>query len=66
MGKVMKRHHPMTALLLLLFLPCLPTIVRAGSFAVTAAKWAIVVPLTWGMMAMIAACLAVVALRGHG
>jgi hypothetical protein len=62
----MKRHHPMTALLLFLFLALLPTIVRAGNFAVTAAMWAVVVPLTWGMMAMIAGCLAVVALSGHG
>ena len=56
----------MAALLLFLFLACLPTIIRAGNFAVTAAIWAVVVPLTWGMMAMIAACLAVAALSGHG
>jgi hypothetical protein len=56
----------MTALLLFLFLLCLPTIVRAGDIAVTAAIWAVVVPLTWGLMAMIAACLVVVALRGRG
>jgi hypothetical protein len=56
----------MAALLLFRFLACLPTIVRAGNFAVTAAIWAVVVPLTWGTVAMIAAYRAVVAYSGHG
>jgi hypothetical protein len=63
MGQCDEKHHPMASLLLLLFLACLPTIVRAGNFAITAAIWAIVVPLALGMMTMIAARLAVVALR---
>jgi hypothetical protein len=36
----------MAALLRFLFLACLPTIVRAGNFAVTAAIQAVVVPLS--------------------
>jgi hypothetical protein len=43
-----------SALLLFLFLICLPTIVRAGGFALTAAIWAVVVPATWlGMAVMV-------------
>jgi hypothetical protein len=45
----------MYALLLFLWLCCLPTIIRAGNFAVSAAIWAVVVPATWlGMFAMAA------------
>jgi hypothetical protein len=62
-GQCDEKHHPMAALLLLLFLACLPTIVHAGNFVIAAAIWAIVVPLALGMMTMIAARLAVVALR---
>jgi hypothetical protein len=56
----------MLALSLFLLLALSPIIVRAGSFAVTAAVWAIVVPLTWAMMAAIAATLAILAVTGHG
>jgi transcriptional regulator with XRE-family HTH domain len=53
----------MSALLLFLFLICLPTIVRAGAFAVNAAIWVVVVPATWLGMGVMFMFLAAHAIR---